>query len=111
MSSLDAINNNNIYNDELMGCIKTDKQYGKNLVINDAIEYLKTNTFVPHESGNYGRYGLNFFGCDSIIQYNNDNWKFIWFITNTKYAVYVNKDGCNFILQDYMDGITRMQVV
>ncbi len=110
--SASATIDNNIYNDELMGCIKTSAPKGNCFVINDAVNYLKTNTFVPHECGNYGRYGLNFFGCDSVIQYNNDYWKFIWFITNTNNAVYVNKEGHQFVLQYYnMDGITRMQEV
>jgi hypothetical protein len=75
-----------------------------------AIEYLNTNTFIPHSGGNYARYGLNFFGCDSIIQYNNDYWKFIWFVPDSNDAVYINKDGTEFILKDYkMDGIVRMQ--
>ena len=76
----------------------------------EAIEYLNNKTFIPHSGGNYGRYGLNFFGCDSIIQYNNDIWKFIWFVQNSNDAVYINKHGTEFILKDYkMDGIIRMQ--
>jgi hypothetical protein len=76
----------------------------------EAIEYLNNKTFIPHINGNYARYGLNFFGCDSIIQYNNDIWKFIWFVQNSNDAVYINKHGVEFILKDYkMDGIIRMQ--
>ncbi len=75
-----------------------------------AIEYLNTKTFIPHSGGNYGRYGLNLFGCNSVILYNNDYWKFIWFVNNSNDAVYINKNGKEFILKDNTDkNIIRMQ--
>ncbi len=89
--------------------LNDDPINGEELVINDAINYLKNHTFVPHKMGNYGRYGLNMFGGDSIIQYNNQLWKFIWLISNSNNAVYVNKNGEKYILEDYDKNITRMQ--
>jgi hypothetical protein len=79
--------------------------------IKDTVEYLKNNTFIPHKNGNDMLYGLNVFGCNSIIQYNNDIWKFIWFISNTNDAVYVNKEGEQITITTYVDGVTRMQEV
>ncbi len=35
--------------------------------IKDTVEYLKNNTFIPHKNGNDMLYGLNVFGCNSII--------------------------------------------
>jgi len=79
----------------------------------EIITYLKTKTFIPHIDGNYAMYGLNYFGCDSIIQYNNDIWKFIWFIPHKNDAVYINKSGTELILNNNnkYDGIIRMQEV
>ena len=76
----------------------------------NTFEYLNTKNFVPHKNGNYARYGLNEFGCNSIIQYDNQIWQFIHFISNTNNAVYINKDGNQFILDAYnKEGIIRMQ--
>ncbi len=78
--------------------------------INQAMEYLKNNTFIPHENGNDLRYGLNSFGCNSVIQYNNHYWKFLWFLSDSNDALYVNKNGETFTLSSYtLDGIIRMQ--
>ncbi len=74
------------------------------------LEYLNTNTFIPHKNGNYGRYGLNLFGCNSVIQYNNQIWKFKYFISDTNNALYINKEGMEFVLDTYdKDCIIRMQ--
>ena len=76
----------------------------------DILEYLKTKTFIPHENGNYARYGLNFFGSDSVIQYNNNIWKFKYFFSNSNNALYIDKGGREFILDTYnKDGIIRIQ--
>ena len=76
----------------------------------ETLKYLNTKTFIPHENGNYARYGLNLFGCDSVIQYDNKIWKFIHFISNTNNALYIDKEGRGFILDTYnKDGIIRMQ--
>ncbi len=81
---------------------------GTNSVICDAIKYLKNHNFVPHQNGNYGLYGLNFFGCDSIIKYNDKLWKFLWFFSNN--AVYVNEYGEQLFLKEaQQDGIIRME--
>ena len=76
---------------------------------NMAIEYLKTHNFETHENGNMFRFGLNSWGCESIIQYNNNIWKFIWFIPNTNNAQYINKEGDNIIITGNEEGIVRMQ--
>jgi hypothetical protein len=77
----------------------------------ETLKYLNTKTFIPHIDGNYAMYGLNYIGCDSIIQYNNDIWKFIWFNSNTDDAVYINKTGIELIINKYntYDNIIRMQ--
>ncbi len=80
------------------------------------MHFLSTNTFIPHELGNIHKYGLNFFGCDSIIHYNNDIWKFLYFMQNSNNAVYINKNGKKFIYNDdheYNEPnvITRMMIV
>ena len=84
-------------------------------IISKTIEYLNTKTFIPHKNGNSFLYGLNEIGCDSIIMrsnYNNDIWKFVFFISNTNEAVYINNKGEEFILENnYMEGIIRMQEI
>lgn len=77
--------------------------------IANTIEYLNSHEFEPHENGNAFRYGLNSWGCDSIINYNNDIWKFIWFVPNKNDAMYINKNGDIITIVDYDDNITRMQ--
>jgi hypothetical protein len=76
-------------------------------------QYLSKNSFVPHKNGNAMNYGLNSFGCDSIINYNNDIWKFVWFFVNSNKAVYVNKNEEELILDtnnmDKMDIIRMME--
>lgn len=50
--------------------------------------------YVEHPSGNYGLYGLNTFGCNSIILYKGEIWKFYAVpVGDTKNAIYVNADG------------------
>jgi hypothetical protein len=79
------------------------------------INFLKTNTFVPHRNGNQLLYGLNAFGSNSIIQYDNQIWKFIHFIALTNNAVYINKNGEEFIFNQFIFNdsynITRMEAV
>ena len=79
------------------------------------IEYLKNHKFEKHENGNMFRYGLNSWGCDSVISYNNDIWKFVCFLNGiTNKAVYYNKDGLELILDLYTindNKPIRMQVV
>jgi len=77
--------------------------------IANTIEYLKTHKFKPHENGNMFRYGLNSWGCNSIISYNNNIWKFIGFEPNKSDAQYINMNGDITIIIDYGEGITRMQ--
>jgi hypothetical protein len=61
--------------------------------IDETINILSNNIFIPHENCNKMFYGLNSFGSESIISYNNDIWKFIWYKSNTNEAIYINKEG------------------
>ena len=54
-------------------------------------------TFRVHPMGNANCFGLNTFGCDSIIQYGNQIWKFYAFQTGTENAIYLNKFNETFI--------------
>jgi hypothetical protein len=81
------------------------------VIENEAKQFIASNTFLPHKDGNSMNYGLNSFGCDSIIKYNNDIWKFIWFITGTNKAVYINKAGEIFIYNNQDLDITRMEII
>jgi hypothetical protein len=77
----------------------------------ETMQYLNNNTFIPHKGGNYANYGLNLFGCNSIIQYNNNYWKFIWFLSNSNNAVYINKNGEELVINYKIEGAIRMQQV
>jgi hypothetical protein len=61
--------------------------------------------------GNQLNYGLNSFGCNSIIQYKDDIWKFYAFEVGNNNAIYMNKNNVSIILNSYNmpDGITRME--
>ena len=73
--------------------------------------YLSTHTFIPHHMGDYANYGLNMLGANSIINYNNDNWKFYAFEGCSDNAIYYNKAGVQLILntRNMPAGITRME--
>ncbi len=80
-------------------------------IFTDCSSYLLNHTFVPHSDGNSFNFGLNSFGCDSIIKYMEDNWKFLYFIQNSNDAVYCNKNGNKLVLNSYEMhklNITRM---
>jgi hypothetical protein len=79
--------------------------------VNIISQYLSNHTFVPHSMGNYGNYGLNMLGTDSIIDYNNDIWKFYAFLPHSDNAIYYNKNGTSLILnsRNMPDGITRLE--
>jgi hypothetical protein len=65
-------------------------------------EYLSNNEFVNHPMGNYGLYGLNMFGCDSVIRYNDEIFKFYSFDPcGSRIANYVNKYGFNIRIDPY----------
>jgi hypothetical protein len=71
-------------------------------------------TFQVHPNGNANLFGLNTFGCDSIIKYKNQIWKFYAFQTGTDNAIYLNKFNETFILNciqkdpNVIENITRM---
>ena len=68
--------------------------------------------FEPHKLGNYGNYGLNFFGSPSIIKYQNQIWRFCYYSGND--AVYESTNGliCCFNEREMRtrSDIKRMQV-
>jgi len=73
--------------------------------------YLKSTQFVEHPLGNQLMYGLNSFGCNSIIRKDNEIYKFYAFKTGTDDAIYYNKNGKQFIInlhKPHDDSITRM---
>ena len=78
---------------------------------NDITSYLSTHAFIPHHMGDYANYGLNMLGTNSIINYNNDNWKFYAFEVCSDNAIYYNKAGVKLILntRNMPIGITRME--
>jgi hypothetical protein len=61
--------------------------------------------------GNYANYGLNMLGSNSIIDYNNDIWKFYAFQAGNDNAIYYNKNSTELILdsRNMPEGIVRMQ--
>jgi hypothetical protein len=77
--------------------------------------YLNTHKFKPHSMGNYALYGLNTFGCESIIDFYNDIWKFYAFEVGNNNAIYINKSGHSFLLNTFSNhsqlNITRLEEV
>jgi hypothetical protein len=76
----------------------------------DINTFLNTYDFEPHVNGNYALYGLNLFGGDSIIQYDDKIWLFNAFDQNK--AIYETYDGKRMLLSSstYTDGVQRMQI-
>jgi hypothetical protein len=71
------------------------------------------NMYVEHPNGNYGLYGLNMIGCDSIIRLNDEILKFYAVKTGTNVAIYTNEKGEKMVVDVYDKslGITRMMCV
>jgi hypothetical protein len=70
----------------------------------DIPTYLKTRKFRPHHMGNYALFGINTFGCSSIINVRDTEreaaglpqhiWKFHSFPSASDYvATYINEEG------------------
>ncbi len=76
-------------------------------------DYLNSHSFEVHPNGNSMLFGLNSFGCNSVILYQNDIWKFYAFESGTDNAIYYNKDGKRFVFNTYdtqvKSQITRLQ--
>ena len=76
------------------------------------VQDLASLAFEPHKLGNYGNYGLNFFGSSSIIQYQDHIWRFCYYSEND--AVYESAEGliCRFNEREMptRSDIKRMQV-
>ncbi len=64
-------------------------------------KYLNSTVFVEHPMGNYGLYGINFFGCNSVIRYGDEIMKFYAFKSGTNDAIYINKSGREIIINPY----------
>jgi hypothetical protein len=60
--------------------------------------------------GNYALYGLNTFGCDSVILYNNRILKFYAFLAGSNQAIYIDEYGSQTVINPYDRSlqITRM---
>jgi hypothetical protein len=71
------------------------------LQYNKKIEYLKSNKFKTHYQGNSGLYGLNFLGSPSIIQHKDDLYIFIYWLTGSNIANYINIKGEMFSFNPY----------
>jgi hypothetical protein len=76
-------------------------------------DYLNSHAFELHPNGNSMLFGLNSFGCNSVILYQNDIWKFYAFESGTDNAIYYNKDGKRFVFNTHdtqvKSQITRLQ--
>lgn len=77
-----------------------------------AIDYLKYHRFKEHPDGNCLMYGLNTFGCESIIRFHDELWKFLHFKSGTDITVYVNERG-ELLEIDLRrtPGVTRMDII
>ena len=72
-----------------------------------------TKMYVEHPNGNYGLYGLNMVGCNSIICVNGEILKFYALKTGTNVAIYTNENGEQVIVDVYDRslGIKRMMSI
>jgi hypothetical protein len=75
--------------------------------------FAANNMYIEHPNGNYGLYGLNMMGCDSIIRLNDEILRFYAFKTGTNVAIYVNEKGEQVMVDVYDKslGITRMMSI
>lgn len=69
------------------------------------------NKFEPHPMGSYALYGVNTFGCDSIIKFHNEIWKFHYFNVGSDIPTFINKNG-DLLEIDLRkaQNVTRMQI-
>ena len=75
----------------------------------DIPTYLQSNEFVEHPMGDYACYGVNNFGCDSVIRYNDKLYKFWAFQYSDTNCVYIGIDGERIVIKPYQcTNITRM---
>lgn len=68
---------------------------------NKEIDYLKSNKFKTHYRGNSGLYGLHFLGSPSVIQYKDELYMFIHWMTGSNIANYINIKGETFSFNPY----------
>jgi hypothetical protein len=76
----------------------------------DINTFLNTHEFEPHEMGNYALYGLNMFGCNSIIKYNDKIWRFYAFDNSQAIYETLNRERILLSSNNYTDGVQRMQI-
>ena len=75
-----------------------------------------SNTFVEHPLGSTGLYGVNYFGCNSIIKLDGDIWNFAHFESGNDIPYYTNRNGelrqvdLLKIRRDTPERITRMMI-
>ena len=76
----------------------------------DINTFLNSNEFVEHPMGNYALFGLNFFGSNSVIRYNDEIYKFYAFKAHSNDAIYVNKHAQEIVINPSHEysKITRM---
>jgi hypothetical protein len=77
----------------------------------DITTYLNSTSFMDHPMGNYSLYGLNSFGCDSIIRCNDEIMKFYAFQTGTRNAIYITKNGTEHIINPYDSSLNITRLV
>ena len=85
----------------------------KNNTYNIDLSTFENGPYKVLENGHSFCYGLNSFGPSSIINFQNDYWKFYAFVTGKEHAIYFNKDGNTLIINklwlcDRPDSITRV---
>jgi hypothetical protein len=66
--------------------------------------------YIEHPNGNYGLYGLNMLGCDSIIRLNDEILKFHSFKSGTDLAIYTNDNGEQVIIDVYDKSLEIMRM-
>jgi hypothetical protein len=66
------------------------KQDANTSFLQNDIEYLKSKKFRKLDKGNSGLYGLNFLGSNSIIEFKDKIWKFVYWEIGTNIACYIN---------------------
>uniref|UniRef100_A0A6C0BWI6 Uncharacterized protein n=1 Tax=viral metagenome TaxID=1070528 RepID=A0A6C0BWI6_9ZZZZ len=66
--------------------------------------------YIEHPNGNYGLYGLNMMGCESIILFKGEILKFHAFKSGTNLAIYTNERRERVVVDVYDKSleITRM---
>ena len=70
-------------------------------IVESISTYLNTHKFIKHSNGNAFNYGLNSWGCDSIVEFNGVLWKFYAFQSNSSNVIYINHKGQRLIFNSF----------